>query len=135
MDIEALMKRFVLPKRTYADKETTMFYVYVHNLVMNELIRRKITTHRAVTFVLIFTTYGNKTRAYQEAHPMATKRTANVNANKYYKRFDVYVAHSITMHLVYKDRLTLALDIKYINNYGIDRYVNSLILELWKGKL
>ncbi|MFT8600082.1 MAG: hypothetical protein ABF709_07805 [Leuconostoc pseudomesenteroides] len=65
---------------------------------------------------------------------MASKRTANVNANKYSKRFDVYVAQSISMHLVYKGRLALAMAIKYINVHGIEQYVNKLILEVWKGE-
>ena len=102
---------------------------------MNELIRRKLTNRRAINYVLSYTTHGNKSRAYQETHPMASKRTANVNANKYHKRFDVYVAQSISMHLVYKGRLSLAMAIKYINVNGIERYVNKLILEVWKGKI
>ncbi|MGO3122375.1 MAG: hypothetical protein ACTIIG_05890, partial [Leuconostoc mesenteroides] len=110
------------------------FYVYVFNLVMDELIRRKLTNRRAINYVLAYTTHGNKTRAYQETHPMASKRTANVNANKYHKRFDVYVAQSISMHLVYKGRLALAMAIKDINVHGIERYVNKLILEVWKGE-
>jgi len=130
MDVEALVERFGKPKRTYEQKEKSMFYAYVYGLVMGELIKRKLTTYKAIMFVLRFTTHGNKTRAYQETHPMASKRTANVNANKYHKRFDVYIAHAITMNLVYKGRLTLAYDIKFINTNGIDRYVNKLILEL-----
>ncbi|WP_290046236.1 hypothetical protein [Leuconostoc sp. UCMA20149] len=128
------MSRFPRPAKTYAEKESTMLYVYVFHLVMDELIRRKVTNRRAINYVLDYTTHGNKTRAYQETHPMASKRTANVNANKYHKRFDVYVAQSISMHLVYKGRLTLAMAIKYINVHGIDRYVNKLILEVWKGE-
>ena len=101
---------------------------------MDELIRRKLTNRRAINYVLSYTTHGNKSRAYQETHPMASKRTANVNANKYHKRFDVYVAQSISMHLVYKGRLSLAMAIKDINVHGIERYVNKLILEVWKGE-
>ncbi|MBZ6014710.1 hypothetical protein KIJ04_08175 [Leuconostoc gelidum subsp. gelidum] len=130
MDVEALVERFGNPKRTYAQKENSMFYAYVHGLVMGELIKRKLTTYMAIMFVLRFTTHGNKTRAYQETHHMASKRTANVNANKYHKRFDVYIVHAITMNLVYKGRIALAYDIKFINTNGIDRYVNKLILEL-----
>lgn len=133
MNINDLMSRFPRPEKTYAEKERTMFYVYVFRLVMNELIRRKLTNRRAINYVLTFTMHGNKSRAYQETHPMASKRTANVNANKYSKRFDVYVAQSISMHLVYKGRLALAMEIKYINVHGIEQYVNTLILEVWKG--
>ncbi|WP_273726304.1 hypothetical protein, partial [Leuconostoc mesenteroides] len=100
MNINDLMSRFPRPEKTYAEKESTIFYVYVFNLVMDELIRRKLTNRRAINYVLSYTTHGNKSRAYQETHPMASKRTANVNANKYHKRFDVYVAQSISMHLV-----------------------------------
>lgn len=134
MNINDLMSRFPRPEKTYAEKESDMFYLYVFHLVMNELIRRKLTNHRAINYILDYTTHGNKTRAYQETHPMASKRTANVNANKYSKRFDVYVAQSISMHLVYKGRLALAMAIKYINVNGIARYVNKLILEVWKGE-
>ncbi|MBS0957900.1 hypothetical protein JK162_05205 [Leuconostoc pseudomesenteroides] len=134
MNINDFMSRFPRPAKTYAEKESTMFYVYVFNLVMDELIRRKVTNRRAINYVLDYTTHGNKTRAYQETHPMAGKRTANVNANKYSKRFDVYVAQSFSMHLVYKGRLSLAMAIKYINVHGIERYVNKLILEVWKGE-
>lgn len=134
MNINDLMSRFPRPEKTYAKKESTMFYVYVFNLVMDELIRRKLTNRRAINYVLSYTTHGNKSRAYQETHPMASKRTANVNANKYHKRFDVYVAQSISMHLVYKGRLSLAMAIKDINVHGIERYVNKLILEVWKGE-
>lgn len=133
MTIDDLISRFPQPEKTYAEKESAMFYVYVFHLVMSELVRRKLTNRRAVNYVLSFTTHGNKTRAYQETHPMASKRTANVNANQYSKRFDVYVAQSISMHLVYKSRLALAMAIKYINVNGIERYVNKLILEVWKG--
>ncbi|GDZ86363.1 hypothetical protein EFN63_07370 [Leuconostoc citreum] len=133
MDIQDYMNRLPRPEKTYAEKESTMFYVYVFNLVMDELMTRKLTNRRAINYVLSYTTYGNKTRAYQETHPMASKRTANVNANKYSKRFDVYVAQSMSIHLVYKGRLALALAVKYINVNGIERYVNKLILELWKG--
>ncbi len=134
MNINDLMSRFQRLEKTYAEKESTMFYVYVFNLVMDELIRRKLTNRRAINYVLSYTTHGNKSRAYQETHPMASKRTANVNANKYHKRFDVYVAQSISMHLVYKGRLSLAMAIKDINVHGIERYVNKLILEVWKGE-
>ncbi|TOZ04366.1 hypothetical protein [Leuconostoc pseudomesenteroides] len=134
MNINDLMSRFPRPEKTYAEKESTMFYVYVFNLVMDELIRRKLTNRRAINYVLSYTTHGNKSRAYQETHPMASKRTANVNANKYHKRFDVYVAQSVSMHLVYKGRLALAMAIKDINVHGIERYVNKLILEVWKGE-
>lgn len=132
MNINDLMSRFPRPEKTYAEKESTMFYVYVFNLVMDELIRRKLTNRRAINYVLSYTTHGNKSRAYQETHPMASKR--NVNANKYHKRFDVYVAQSISMHLVYKGGLSLAMAIKDINVHGIERYVNKLILEVWKGE-
>ncbi|QSB51536.1 hypothetical protein [Leuconostoc falkenbergense] len=134
MNINDLMSRFPRPEKTYAEKESTTFYVYVFNLVMDEFIRRKLTNRRAINYVLSFTMHGNKSRAYQETHPMASKRTANVNANKYHKRFDVYVAQSISMHLVYKGRLSLAMAIKDINVHGIERYVNKLILEVWKGE-
>lgn len=134
MNINDLMSRFPRPEKSYAEKESDMFYVYVFHLVMNELIRRKLTNRRAINYVLSFTTHGNKSRAYQETHPMASKRTANVNANKYSKRFDVYVAQSISMHLVYKGRLSLAMVVKYINVHGIELYVNKLILEVWKGE-
>ncbi|WP_349550789.1 hypothetical protein [Leuconostoc pseudomesenteroides] len=133
MNINDLMSRFPRSEKTYADEESAMFYVYVFNLVMDELTRRKLTNRRAINYVLSFTTHGNKTRAYQETHPMASKRTANVNANKYSKRFDVYVAQAISMHLVHKGRLSKAMAIKYINVNGIERYVNKLIREVWKG--
>lgn len=135
MNINDLMSRFPRPEKTYAEKESTMFYVYVFNLVMDELIRRKLTNRRAINYVLSYTTHGNKTRAYQETHPMASKRTANVNAHKYYKRFDVYVAQSITMYLVHKSRLELAWAVKDINKIGIERYVNQLIQEILKGTI
>ncbi|ORI93283.1 hypothetical protein [Leuconostoc mesenteroides] len=134
MNINDLMSRFPRPEKTYAEKESTMFYVYVFNLVMDEFIRRKLTNRRAINYVLSFTMHGNKSRAYQETHPMASKRTANVNANKYHKRFDVSVAQSITMYLVHKSRFELAWAVKYINVHGIERYVNKLILEVWKGE-
>ncbi|WP_188353224.1 hypothetical protein [Leuconostoc pseudomesenteroides] len=134
MNINDLMSRFSRPEKTYAEKEKTVFYVHVFQLVMNELVRRKVTNRTAINYVLFFTMHGNKTRAYQATHPMASKRTANVNANKYHKRFDVYVAQSISLHLVYKVRLALAMAIKYINVHGIERYVNKLILEVWKGE-
>lgn len=135
MNINDLMSRFPRPEKTYAEKESTMFYVYIHELVTSELIKRKRITRKTMQFVISYTTHGNKTRAYQETHPMASKRTANVNAHKYYKRFDVYVAQSITMYLVHKSRLELAWAVKDINKIGIERYVNQLIQEIWKGKI
>lgn len=134
MDIYQYMARFKPREKTYAERENSMFYVYVHELVTSELIKRKRITRKSMQFVISYTTHGNKTRAYQETHPMASKRTANVNAHKYYKRFDVYVAQSITIYLVHKSRLELAWAVKYINVHGIERYVNKLILEVWKGE-
>lgn len=135
MDIYQYMARLKPRERTYAERESSMFYVYIHELVTSELIKRKLITRKSMQFVISYTTHGNKTRAYQETHPMASKRTANVNAHKYYKRFDVYVAQSITMYLVHKSRLALAWSVKDINKIGIERYVNQLIQEIWKGKI
>ena len=135
MDIYEYMARFKARERTYAERENSMFYVYVHELVTNELIARQLITRKAMRFVISYTTHGNKTKAYAETHPFASKRTANVNAQKYYKRFDVYIAQSVTMHLIYKSRLELAWAIKSINKIGIERYVNQLIQEIWKGKI
>ncbi|MBZ1541448.1 hypothetical protein J6K67_09355 [Leuconostoc mesenteroides] len=134
MDIYQYMARFKPREKTYAERENSMFYVYVHELVTSELIKRKLITRKSMQFVISYTTHGNKTRAYLETHPMASKRTANVNANKYYKRFDVYVSQSVTMYLFHKSRLELAWAVKYINVHGIERYVNKLILEVWKGE-
>ncbi|MBU7455236.1 hypothetical protein [Leuconostoc fallax] len=135
MDIYQYMAHLKPREKTYAERESSMFYVYVHELVTSELIKRKLITHKAMRFIVEYTTHGNKTRAYLETHPMASKRTANVNANKYYKRFDVYVSQSVTMYLVHKSRLELAWAIKAINKMGVDRYVNQLIQEIWKGKI
>lgn len=135
MNIYQYMARLKPREKTYAEREKSMFHIYVHELVTNELIKRQLITRKAMGFIVEYTTHVNKTKAYLETHPMASKRTANVNANKYYKRFDVYVSQSVTMHLIYKSRLELAWAIKAINKIGIERYVNQLIQEIWKGKI
>jgi hypothetical protein len=130
MNIYEYMNRLNGSEKTYETKEKNLFYVYVYQLVMYELIKRKLTNYRSINFVLSFTIHGNKTKAYQETHPRASKQTANGHANKFSKRSDVYVAQSIGLSLMYKDRLSLAMAIKEINVNGIEQYVNKLILEV-----
>ncbi|MDC2805866.1 hypothetical protein [Leuconostoc suionicum] len=44
MNIYQYMARLKPREKTYAEREKSMFYVYVHELVTNELIERQLIT-------------------------------------------------------------------------------------------